>query len=317
MGGVQRVLQSTLLSLWLVSSCAVMAQQQAPTPTDGLALRQAQPVSQVEPKPVAATAEPLESLFPQLTGRVVDTAQLLTPSAVLYLQQMLERLEQSTSDQVVVVTVPSLGGYSIEEFGVQLVRHWGIGQKDKNNGVLLLVARDERKVRIEVGSGLEGQINKMWAGYIINESIVPYFKDDLYSSGIIAGTTSIVRMLVPTDVPRVVSRSVERSWLELIDWVWWVKAVFFIVFLGILVAAFLGSWREKEYFPSETDKYTPDDEDDDSLLRRESKADQESSWSWSWSSSSSDVDDSSSSSSSDSSSDSDSDSNRSSSSDDS
>lgn len=300
MGGVQRVLRGTLLSLWLVTSCAVMAQQQAPTPTDGLALRQSQPVSQVEPKPAPATAIPLDSLFPKLTGRVVDTAQLLTPSAVVYLEQMLKQLEQATTDQVVVVTVPSLGGYSIEEFGVQLGRHWGIGQQDKNNGVLLLVARDDRKVRIEVGYGLEAQINDMWAGFIINESIVPYFKDDLYSSGIIAGTTSIVRMLVPTDLPRVVNRSVERSWLDSIDWSWWVKLVFFFVFLGIPIVGFLRSWQEEEYFPSESDKYTPVD-DDDSPPRREPKADQESSWSWISSSSTSD--DSSSSSSSDSDSD--------------
>lgn len=299
MGGVQRVLRGTLLSLWLVTSCAVMAQQQAPTPTDGLALRQAQPVSQVEPAPATATAASLESLFPKLTGRVVDTAGLLTPSAVVYLQQMLERLEQATTDQVVVVTVPSLGGYSIEEFGVQLGRHWGIGQKDKNNGVLLLVARDDRKVRIEVGYGLEAKINDMWAGFIINESIVPYFKDDLYSSGIIAGTTSIVRMLGSANLPRVVNRSVERSWLDSIDWMWWVKLVFFGVFLGFPIVGFLRSWQEEEYFPSESDKYVP--AKDDSPPRREPKADQESSWSWSSSSSSSD--DSSSSSSSDSDSD--------------
>ncbi|RON55095.1 TPM domain-containing protein [Pseudomonas frederiksbergensis] len=299
MGGVQRVLRGTLLSLWLVTSCAVMAQQQAPTPTDGLALRQAQPVSQVEPTPATATAAPLESLFPKLTGRVVDTAQLLTPSAVVYLEQMLERLELATTDQVVVVTVPSLGGYSIEEFGVQLGRHWGIGQKDKNNGVLLLVARDDRKVRIEVGYGLEGQLNDMWAGFIINDSIVPYFKDELYSSGIIAGTTSIVRMLGGASLPRVVSRSVPRSWFDSIDWIWWVKLGFFGVFLGFPIVGFLSSWREQEYFPPEPDKYTP--AADDSPPRREPKADQESSWSWSSSSSTSD--DSSSSSSSDSDSD--------------
>lgn len=86
---------------------------------------------QVEPAPATATAVPLESLFPKLTGRVVDTAQMLTPSAQVYLTQMLERLEQSTTDQVVVVTVPSLGGYSIEEFGLQLGRHWGIGQRTR------------------------------------------------------------------------------------------------------------------------------------------------------------------------------------------
>ena len=124
----RRVLQGALLWLWLVGG-AVLAQPPGPTPTDGVPLRSTQPAVQVEPVTTTATAAPIERLFPKLTGRVVDTAQLLTPSAQVYLAQMLERLEQTTTDQVVVATVPSLGGHSIEEFGLQLGRHWGIGRK--------------------------------------------------------------------------------------------------------------------------------------------------------------------------------------------
>lgn len=245
MRGVQRALQGALLSLWLAGSCAVMAQPQVATPTDGLNVLQAQPVSQVEPPPVAATPVALQSLFPKLTGRVVDTAQLLTPSAALYLTQMLERLEQSTTDQVVVVTVPSLGGYSIEEFGVELGRHWGIGQKDKNNGVLLLVARDDRKVRIEVGYGLEGPLNDISAAMIIQNSIIPYFKDDLYSSGIIAGTTSIVRLLGPAADRMMVYHTADKGWLANIDWFGVVRVLFFTVLIGIPFAVFAWSWRDE------------------------------------------------------------------------
>ncbi|MQA52748.1 TPM domain-containing protein [Pseudomonas piscis] len=244
----QRVLRGALLWLWLVSG-AVLAQQPGPTPTDGVQLRSAQPTVQVEPAPATATAVPLESLFPKLTGRVVDTAQMLTPSAQVYLTQMLERLEQSTTDQVVVVTVPSLGGYSIEEFGLRLGRHWGIGQKDKNNGVLLLVAKDDRKVRIEVGYGLEGRIDDIWAHLIINDSIIPYFKDELYSSGIITGTTSIVRLLEPNSTRMLAHRWVVQSWYQQIEWMWWFKVLFFLVFAVLPLGAILASWRNSETEP--------------------------------------------------------------------
>ncbi|PYY82483.1 TPM domain-containing protein [Pseudomonas sp. TKO26] len=238
MAHVQRVLRGALLWLGLVSG-AVLAQPSGSTPMDGVPLRATQPSVQVEPAPATATAAPIESLFPPLTGRVVDSAQLLTPSAQVYLTQMLERLEQSTTDQVVVVTVPSLGGYSIEEFGLQLGRHWGIGQKDKNNGVLLLVAKDDRQVRIEVGYGLEGRIDDIWAHLIINDSIIPYFKDELYSSGIITGTTSIVRLLEPNSTRMLEHRWVEQSWYQQIEWMWWFKLVFFSVFVGVPLVGLL------------------------------------------------------------------------------
>src|SRR5688572_5079085 len=85
--------------------------------------------------------------FPQLTGRVVDNADMLSAGAKVKLTQQLTEHEQATGNQIVVVTLPDLQGYTIEEFGYQLGRHWGVGQQDKNNGVLLLVARAERKVR--------------------------------------------------------------------------------------------------------------------------------------------------------------------------
>ncbi|NBF12762.1 TPM domain-containing protein [Pseudomonas sp. Fl4BN1] len=266
MRGVQRALQGALLSLWLVSGGALMAQPAVATPTDGLAVSQAAPQA-ASPAPV-----PIESLFPTLTGRVVDTAQLLTPSAQVYLTQMLERLEQSTTDQVVVVTVPSLGGYSIEEFGLQLGRHWGIGQKDKNNGVLLLVAKDDRKVRIEVGYGLEGRIDDIWAHLIINDSIIPYFKDELYSSGIITGTTSIVRLLEPNSTRMLAHRWVVQSWYQQIEWMWWFKLVFFSVFVGVPLAGLLLSRRDDGEAAGDGRPYTSDESP-----KRESKAERDSS----------------------------------------
>ncbi len=96
--------------------------------------------------------------FPRLSGRVVDDAHILSAATQSELTAMLARHEQATGEQVVVVTLPSLQGYSIEDFGYQLGRDWGIGQKDKNTGALLIVAPKEHKVRIEVGYGLEGKL---------------------------------------------------------------------------------------------------------------------------------------------------------------
>lgn len=104
---------------------------------------------------VLAVTARAELKFPELSGRVVDDAQLIEPAVRAFLTQELQAHEQATREQLVVVTVPNLQGARIEDFGYLLGRHWGIGQKDKNNGALLIVARDERKLRIEVGYGLE------------------------------------------------------------------------------------------------------------------------------------------------------------------
>jgi uncharacterized protein len=98
-----------------------------------------------------ASAEPT---FPTLSGRVVDDANLLSPEDEQTLTEELKQLEDKSSDQLVVVTLPSLQGYPIEDFGYRLGRHWGIGTAKLDNGVLLIVAPNERKVRIEVGYGL-------------------------------------------------------------------------------------------------------------------------------------------------------------------
>src|SRR5687767_12165911 len=93
--------------------------------------------------------------FPELTGRVVDQADLLNPQQEAELTQRLEALEKASSRQLVVATVTRLEDYPIEDYGYRLGRHWGIGQSEANNGIILLVAPNERKVRIEVGYGLE------------------------------------------------------------------------------------------------------------------------------------------------------------------
>ncbi|WP_312784046.1 TPM domain-containing protein [Brevundimonas sp.] len=133
--------------------------------------------------------------FPALTGRVVDDAQLLTPEQEQALTGKLTMLEQQTGDQLVVVTLPSLQDQEIEDFGYQLGRHWGIGQKENDGGALLIVAPNERKVRIEVGYGLEGVLTDAYSSLIIRKDILPAFRNGDYAAGIIAGADAIIAQL--------------------------------------------------------------------------------------------------------------------------
>lgn len=133
--------------------------------------------------------------FPALTGRVVDEAGILSPQAESGLTGQLAAHEQATTNQVVVVTLKSLDGYDIADYGYQLGRRWAIGRKDKNNGVLLIVAPTERKVRIEVGYGLEGTLTDALSRDIIERVIRPPFRQGNYEQGIRAGTTAILAAL--------------------------------------------------------------------------------------------------------------------------
>src|SRR3990167_7558051 len=140
-------------------------------------------------------AQAQEPEFPPLSGRVVDRAELLDAQTEARLTQLLAAHEQASGEQVVVVTLPNLQGVAIEDYGYQLGRHWGIGQKGKDNGALLLVARDERKLRIEVGYGLEGRLTDAQASVIINQVITPAFKSGDYAQGISDGVTAILQVL--------------------------------------------------------------------------------------------------------------------------
>lgn len=133
--------------------------------------------------------------FPSLTGRVVDAASLLPEDVQQQLEQQLEQHEQETSNQVVVVTLPSLQGYAIDDYGYQLGRHWGIGQAERDNGVLLIVAPNEREVRIEVGYGLEGLLTDAGSHAIIEDVMLPQFRDNHYEAGILQGVNAILGTL--------------------------------------------------------------------------------------------------------------------------
>jgi uncharacterized protein len=136
--------------------------------------------------------------FPPLTGRVVDEVGVLPPPAIDRLTAELAAHEQRTGQQVVVAVVKSLQGRPIEDYGYQLGRAWGIGQKDKNTGAILLVAPAEHKVRIEVGYGLEGDLTDALSSTIINQTILPRFKKGDLAGGIVVGTEQILLALGDT-----------------------------------------------------------------------------------------------------------------------
>jgi len=177
----------------------------------------------------SALAEPN---FPALTGRVVDGAKLLSAADEQALAADLEALEKKSSDQVVVVTIPSLQGYAIEDYGYQLGRHWGIGTKQLNNGVLLIVAPNERKVRIEVGRGLEPTLTDALSKIIIANAILPRFRAGDFAGGIKDGVRDITLALTG-DAAEVEQRAKARHGKDpTMDWTmvtfWTVILLWFI-----------------------------------------------------------------------------------------
>jgi len=169
--------------------------------------------------------------FPALTGRVVDEAGILSAQTETELAAQLAAHEQSTSNQIVVVTLKSLRGYEISDYGYQLGRHWGIGQKGKNNGALLIVAPAERKLRIEAGYGLEGVLTDALSRDIIERAIKPHLRQQNYELGIRAGVGAILAALSgePSTLPPPVTAVGNDH-----DWGY----LFFLFFLAPLFASF-------------------------------------------------------------------------------
>ncbi|MDR2551041.1 MAG: TPM domain-containing protein [Desulfobulbus sp.] len=129
---------------------------------------------------------------PPLAGRVNDTAHVLSVATIDLLDRSLAELARSESTQIVVLTVPSLEGESLEQYSLKVAEAWKIGQKGLDNGALLLVAVADRKIRIETGYGLEGKLTDLVAGRIIREKIVPAFKRGAFDQGVIDGVSAMV-----------------------------------------------------------------------------------------------------------------------------
>ena len=193
--------------------------------------------------PVCAQAS-----LPKPTGRVNDFAELLSAPARAALEQRLRDVETTTSSEIAVATVTSLDGMSVEEYANRLFKEWGVGQAKTDNGVLILVAPNDRAMRIEVGYGLEGILPDGLAGEIRDQQFLPRFRDDDYAGGITAGVNRIAdiveknQVLTPEELARFNNSSSED-----------VPVLILVPFLGIFVA--VGSFmvgmglRTKTAFP--------------------------------------------------------------------
>lgn len=137
---------------------------------------------------------PKESAI-ELTGRVVDEADLLTDEAEQKLTKELEILEMTSGPQFVVVTTKSLDGHSIEDYSLDLARRWRVGHVDRHDGVILLVAPSERKVRIEVGYGLEASLSDPFCAKVIRESMLPHFQNGEMQIAILAGAARLIEKM--------------------------------------------------------------------------------------------------------------------------
>ena len=182
--------------------------------------------------PGAVRAEPT---LPTLTGRITDEASLLKAGDRAIIEAELAELERKSTDQLVVVTLNSLQGHSIEDFGYDLGRAWGIGQKGKDNGILLIVAPNERKVRIEVGRGLEPIMTDAMSRIIIENAIAPQFKRGDYPAGITAGVRDIKDVLLG-DAEAVKERALgprrtdSPDTMQIILLIFWICVVLYILY---------------------------------------------------------------------------------------
>lgn len=139
--------------------------------------------------------------IPYLTGRVNDNAQILSESARILLSEKLKEHEERTTNQVVVLTIPSLEGESIEDYSNKVFNEWKLGQKDKDNGILIVVVPNEKRMRIEVGYGLEGSMTDLMASRIIREIMTPRFREGDFDGGITEGALAVMNVLEGQELP--------------------------------------------------------------------------------------------------------------------
>lgn len=136
---------------------------------------------------------------PYLTGRVNDNARIMSEAACNSLSEILKEHEVRTTNQVVVLTIPSLENESIEDYAYKVFNEWKLGQKDKNNGILVVIVPDERRMRIEVGYGLEGTLPDILAGRIIQNIMAPRFREGDFDTGITEGVNAVITILEGAD----------------------------------------------------------------------------------------------------------------------
>jgi uncharacterized protein len=180
--------------------------------------------------------------FPPLSGRVVDQANIIEPATRTAIEQKLAELETKSGIQIAVATVSSLEGQDIEPYANELFRTWKLGEKTKNNGVLLLVAPNERRVRIEVGYGLEKTLTDALSKVIIANAITPRFKAGDFSGGIARGIDDIITVLT-TDASEWEQRpSLRLDKQQPTDPASWLLLAALIIFVTLLIVSPTFRW---------------------------------------------------------------------------
>ncbi|MEP6241014.1 TPM domain-containing protein, partial [Erythrobacter sp.] len=209
--------------------------------------------------------------FPALSGRVVDTADIIPADVEAQLTAKLEALETQSQRQLVVTTVPNLQGYDISDYGYQLGREWGLGDAERNDGALLIVAPNDRKVRIEVGYGLEGYLTDALSSVIIQNEVLPRFRDGDMPGGIVSGTDAIIAQLVlpPDEAAKIAAEATQTRQSDggfPFGFLIWIGFMFFFFVLPII----RGSRRRRKYrskgkgpWGARGGKRRDDDDDDD------------------------------------------------------
>jgi uncharacterized protein len=201
---------------------------------------------------VAAIAAIAAPTLPALSGRVVDGAGLLSAADKAQLEADLAAFEAKSTDQIVVVTVPSLQGYAIEEFAVALGRAWKIGQAGKDNGLILLVAPNERKVRFEVGRGLEPLLPDGKAGTIIRQTILPTFRRGDFPGGIKAGVAA-ARAVLEGDAAELEQRSKRPP--PPVDYSGYIFLALWLAIFAFVIYAQYRAARQMREMPAQFDRH--------------------------------------------------------------
>jgi uncharacterized protein len=171
-------------------------------------------------------------------GRVSDYTGTLTAPEIRALNKSLAQFEKETTNQIAVLIIPTLAGDSLEDYSIRLAGKWQIGQKGRDNGVILIIVKQDQEIRIEVGYGLEGVLPDSLAGDIIREVIAPQFRQDRFRQGIRAGIAAI--MAVTRDESRGAARS--KRFGHVASWFW---PLFLLI---LLVSAIVSRFRRRRYY---------------------------------------------------------------------
>lgn len=179
--------------------------------------------------------------IPRPVGHVNDFAKMMNPQDAQTLELKLRDYETQTSNEIAVVTIKTLGNESVEDYTIRLAEQWKVGKKGKDNGVILLIAKEEKKFRIEVGYGVEGVLTDAQSKIILEREMKPYFKKEEFGKGILAGVDGIIAVIGGGYTPTAASAEPEKESVSF-SAVWLFIILFFVGIIAIIIlAAILGS----------------------------------------------------------------------------